>query len=92
MIFRYKHLVRLIDLDDEFIIDLQYYKSSNFFKKKFYNENECFLNESTALRLIKAKNAFKREGLLVKIWDAYLIIITWHILRQKTTKHINIHI
>ena len=71
MIFRYKHLVRLLDLDDEFIIDLQYYKSSNFFKKKFYSENECFLNESTAFRLIKAKNAFKREGLFVKIWDAY---------------------
>lgn len=67
MIFMYKHLVRLLDLDDEFIIDLQYYKSSNFFKRKFYNENECFLNESTALRLIKAKNAFKREGFLVKI-------------------------
>ena len=42
MIFRYKHLVRLLDLDDEFIIDLQYYKSSNFFKKKFYSENESF--------------------------------------------------
>lgn len=71
MIFRYKHLVRLLDLDDEFIIDLQYYKSSNFFKKKFYNENECFLNESTALRLINAKNSFKKTGFGVKIWDAY---------------------
>lgn len=71
MIFRYKHLVKLLDLDDEFIIELQYYKSSNFFKQKFYNENECFLNESTAYRLIEAKNSFKKEGFLVKIWDAY---------------------
>lgn len=71
MIFRYKNLVRLLDLDEEFIIDLQYCKSSNFFKTKLYNANECFVNEATAYRLIDAKNSFKKAGFGVKIWDAY---------------------
>jgi D-alanyl-D-alanine dipeptidase len=64
-------LVRLMDLDPEFIIDLRYAGSDNFTGHKIYESNECWLNKHTAEMLIKAKNMFKDDGLKVKIWDAY---------------------
>jgi D-alanyl-D-alanine dipeptidase len=64
-------LIRLLDLDKEFIIDLKYATKNNFTKQKIYNSNECYINKNTALLLIKAKNIFKADGYQVKIWDAY---------------------
>ncbi|QIB70637.1 M15 family metallopeptidase [Aminipila butyrica] len=35
-------LIRLLDLDDEFVIDLKYATTDNFTKKNIYGINECF--------------------------------------------------
>jgi D-alanyl-D-alanine dipeptidase len=64
-------LVRLLDVDDEFIIDLKYATTDNFTKKNIYQINECFINPGTAQILIEAKNIFKSEGYGVKVWDAF---------------------
>lgn len=64
-------LIRLIDLDYDFIIDLKYSTSHNFTKQQIYNSSECYINKNTAILLIKAKNIFKQSGYKVKIWDAY---------------------
>lgn len=64
-------LVRLLDLDDEFVIDLKYATSDNFTQKKIYNSSECYINKDTAKLLIKAKEIFKRDGYKVKVWDVY---------------------
>lgn len=64
-------LVRLLDLDDEFIIDLKYATEDNFTKQKIYKSNECYMHKNTAELLLKAKAIFKRDGYMVKIWDAY---------------------
>lgn len=65
------NLVRLLDLDEEFIIDLKYATEDNFTKQKIYNSNECYMNRNTAQLLLKAKEIFKNHGYRVKIWDAY---------------------
>lgn len=64
-------LVRLSDLDPDFIIDLRYAQRKNFLNKVIYTSNVCYINKHTAKLLIKAKNIFRRDGYRVRIWDAY---------------------
>ena len=65
------NLVRLYDIDEEFIIDLKYATENNFTGKRIYSSNECYMDKHTAEILIKAKNIFWRDGYRVKILDAY---------------------
>ncbi len=65
------NLVRLLDYDKDFIIDLRYATPDNFTGQKVYNSGECWLDRHTCEILIKAKNIFKLDGYRVKIWDAY---------------------
>ncbi|MFV0517999.1 MAG: M15 family metallopeptidase [Aminipila sp.] len=64
-------LIRLLDLDNDFIIDLKYATSDNFTKEKIYRSSECYIHRNTAILLIKAKNIFKADGYKVKVLDAY---------------------
>lgn len=64
-------LVRLLDLDSDFIIELKYATPNNFTGEIIYSSNECYINKHTANHLIKAKNIFQSDGFRVKIWDAY---------------------
>ncbi len=64
-------LIRLLDLDDDFIIDLIYATPNNFTKQTVYNSGECYINKYTAQRLIEAKNKVKSDGYRMKVWDAY---------------------
>lgn len=64
-------LVKLLDLDDEFIIELRYATDNNFTGQKVYSSNECYINKNTAQMLIRAKDMFKKDGYRVKVWDAY---------------------
>ncbi|HKK95337.1 MAG TPA: M15 family metallopeptidase [Anaerovoracaceae bacterium] len=65
------NLIKLFDVDDDFIVDLKYAKANNFTGHIIYNSNECWIDKHTAEILIKARNIFKRNGYKVKIWDAY---------------------
>lgn len=65
------NLVKLIEIDDDFIIDLKYATAENFTGHKIYSSGECWLDGHTAKILIEAKNIFKKDGYRVKIWDAY---------------------
>lgn len=65
------NLVKLLELDQEFIIDLRYATADNFTGQKVYHSGECWMDRHTAEILIKAKDIFKRDGYQVKIWDAY---------------------
>lgn len=64
-------LVRLLDLDSDFIIELRYATADNFTGKKIYGSSECYINKGTAELLIRARDLFRRDGHRVKIWDAY---------------------
>lgn len=65
------NLVKLLDLDDDFIIDLKYATEDNFAKKKVYSSGECYLDKHTAYMLIEVKEILKKDGYRVKVWDAY---------------------
>lgn len=65
------NLVKLTDIDDDFIIYLRYATNDNFTGEKIYDSGECWIDKHTAEILIKAKNEFKKAGYRVKIWDAY---------------------
>lgn len=64
-------IVNLLDLDNEFIIDIKYATEDNFTKVKLYKSSKCYINKNTAELLIKAKEIFKKDGYRVKVWDAY---------------------
>lgn len=66
-----KHLVRLLDIDDEFTIELRYATPDNFTGRRIYDFSECYIHAETAQLLIKAKNVFKKDGFGLKVWDAY---------------------
>lgn len=65
------NLVKLAEIDDDFIIDLRYATPNNFTGRQIYTSGECWMDRHTAQILIKAKNIFKEAGYRVKIWDAY---------------------
>ncbi len=65
------NLVRLLDMDSEFIIDLKYASKNNFTGQQIYSSNQCFIDKNTALLLIEAKNKAKKKDYKMKIWDAY---------------------
>ena len=65
------NLIRLLDLDDDFIIDLRYATAENFTGQQIYSSGECWVDRHTAEILIKARDIFKKDGYRVKIWDAY---------------------
>lgn len=65
------NLIRLLDLDKDFIIDLKYATCDNFTGQQVYASDECWIDANTAKLLIKARDIFKKDGYRVKIWDAY---------------------
>lgn len=65
------NLIRLLDIDEDFIIDLKYATEDNFTGKKIYNSSECYIDRHTAEILIKARDIFKKDGYRVKVFDAY---------------------
>lgn len=68
---QYQNLVRLLDLDPEFIIDLRYATDDNFTGSRVYTSAECYIDSHTARQLIEAKNAAAKRGLKIKVWDAF---------------------
>ena len=65
------NLVRLLDLDKDFIIDLKYATEDNFTGHQIYASAECYIDEHTAKLLIKARDLFRKDEYRVKIFDAY---------------------
>lgn len=68
---QYKNLVRLLDVDEDFIIDLIYATPDNFTGRAVYSSDQCYIDVNTAQRLIQARDLAKEDGLRVKVWDAY---------------------
>lgn len=65
------NLVKLLDLDDEFIIDLIYTTPNNFTGSVVYEFEDCYIDINTGKRLIEAKNLAKEAGFKMKVWDAF---------------------
>ena len=52
-------------------IDLKYASNDNIIKKKIFRENQCFLLEETAEKLLDAIKIARKLGYSFKIFDAY---------------------
>lgn len=64
-------LVRLADLDADFIFDLKYATEENFIGRTLYPAPVAVLKKETAERLLQAGAIFRSDGYTIKIWDAY---------------------
>ncbi len=52
-------------------VAMQYATADNFTGKVLYACNRCFLTETTARKLAKARMELKKEQLGLKVWDCY---------------------
>lgn len=68
---QYGNLVRLLDMDPDFIIDLKYARADNFTGSRVYASDECYMDVHTAKQLIAARDLAKADGFRMKVWDAY---------------------
>lgn len=63
--------VNLKDYSSDFVYDMKYATEDNFLKAKVYDCAECYLRYKTVQALIKANEAFMKEGLRIKLYDCY---------------------
>jgi D-alanyl-D-alanine dipeptidase len=52
-------------------LDLRYATADNFFKQKFYTDTRALLRPATAKKLAAAEAEFEKQGLHLKVWDAW---------------------
>ncbi|WP_278035925.1 M15 family metallopeptidase [Flavobacterium nitratireducens] len=63
--------VNLKVYSSDFVYDMKYATEDNFLKAKVYDCAECYLRYKTVKALIKANEAFMKEGLRIKLYDCY---------------------
>jgi D-alanyl-D-alanine dipeptidase len=63
--------VEVIKIIPNLVVDLPYASEQNFFKKRFYAANRCFLRRAVAEKLAKVQKSLNAKGLGLKIWDGY---------------------
>ncbi len=63
--------VNVKKIDSSFIVDLRYNTKNNFTKKRIYNFSQAVLRRNTANKLVRANEIIKKQGFVIKIWDAY---------------------
>ena len=50
------NLVKLLDVDDDFIVELRYATEDNFTGKRVYESAECYIDRETLKMLIEARD------------------------------------
>ncbi len=63
--------VNLKDYSQDFVYDMKYATNDNFLKAKVYDCAECYLRYKTVKALIKANDAFMKQGFKIKLFDCY---------------------
>lgn len=64
-------LVDLSRIDPTILIDLRYATTDNVFGTRLYREPRCLLRAPVARRLARVQASLRRQGLGLKVWDAY---------------------
>jgi D-alanyl-D-alanine dipeptidase len=64
-------LVALAKVDPSIVIDLRYATTQNVFGTRLYRQPRCLLRRSVAERLARVQASLRRQGLGLKVWDAY---------------------
>ncbi|MCI5072155.1 M15 family metallopeptidase [bacterium] len=68
-----EHFVALDTLDTDIQCELRYHSTDNFTGEKVpgYEASRCFLSKAAAQALLKVEKDLKKQGLGLKIFDAY---------------------
>ncbi|PKV48121.1 D-alanyl-D-alanine dipeptidase [Aquimarina sp. MAR_2010_214] len=66
-----KDFVNIMEMSNEFILDMKYATSDNFLKEKVYACAECFVRKEVAVALIKANDDLLTQGYRIKFFDCY---------------------
>lgn len=64
-------LVDVAKLDSTIVIELRYATTNNFLNVKLYPVERCLLRKSVAERLVRVQRRLQKQGLGLKVWDAY---------------------
>jgi zinc D-Ala-D-Ala dipeptidase len=64
-------LVEVKTIDPTIQVDLRYNTPNNIFKRRFYRSGTALLREPVARRLARVQARLRKQGLGLKIWDAY---------------------
>jgi len=63
--------VEVIKIIPNIAIDLRYATAQNFFKKRLYASDRCYLRRAVAEKLALVQKDLNQQGLGLKIWDGY---------------------
>lgn len=64
-------LVDLHSIDPTIVVDLRYNTDHNSFHRRFYHSGTALLRQPVARRLARVQARLRKEGLGLKVWDAY---------------------
>jgi zinc D-Ala-D-Ala dipeptidase len=64
-------LVDVRSVDPSIVVELRYNTTDNVFGKRFYNSNVAMLRKPVAERLARVQARLRKQGLGLKVWDAY---------------------
>ena len=64
---------RISDIIDDVVLDIRYYSSNNFIRKKIrgYDAPMAYLTKKAVEALAKAADSLRKQGYRLLIWDAY---------------------
>ena len=63
--------IEVIQLIPNVLIELPYATENNYFKRRFYESNRCFLRRGVVEKLALVQSELNAQGLGLKIWDGY---------------------
>lgn len=63
--------VEVVKAIPNIVIDLRYATEQNFFKKRLYASDRCFLRRAVVEKLALVQKDLNAQGLGLKIWDGY---------------------
>ena len=63
--------VEVIKTIPNIVIDLRYATAHNFFKKRLYGSDRCYLRRAVVEKLALVQKDLNQQGLGLKIWDGY---------------------
>jgi len=76
-------LINLMQLDSSFVLDMRYATNNNFLGTVLYSRADCYLRESTAIRLVAVQRKLKTHGLSLKLFDCYRpLSVQWKMWRK----------
>ncbi|MFN3651968.1 MAG: M15 family metallopeptidase [Armatimonadota bacterium] len=77
-------LVRIQKIDPKIRVELKYNTADNAFKQRFYRSGVALLREPVARRLSRVQRRLEKQGLGLKVWDAYRpTSVQWALWRAK---------